>query len=256
MYAIAFLFKNTLYLLFSMLMGFVGYKMYKLKKAGFIVFFIVWMLPYYDLFVQKAVKTYYETFRMGNTIYAYPQKDENGKIESLSETKSVSEQPADYLKNQEALNGFREKFSNIDCFVEFYFFDSFKKITDKDGNVTFKIDYNEDIGYARVYFNEDPIRYEKIKDESVYKARYQVLGKQRKGYFYDITNIEFWDMKDHKLLAEGFELSFYTENYNDKFRNKYLSFRAPSGASFSVKDIYLYHHNLANELFFNSKNKG
>lgn len=185
---------------------------------------------------------------MNNTIYAYPQKDKNGKIESLSESKSVSEQSADYLINQEALNRFREKFSHIDYFVEFYFFDSFKKNISKEGKVTFETNYDEDIGYVRVYFNENPIRYEKIEDESAYKARYQVLGKQRKGYFYNITNIEFWDMKEHKL-------SFYTENYNDKFRNKYLSFRAPSGASLSVKDIYLYHHKMANELFFNSKNK-
>lgn len=149
---------------------------------------------------------------MNNTIYAYPQKDENGKIESLSESKSISEQPADYLINQEALNRFREKFSHIDYFVEFYFFDSFKKNISKEGKVTFETNYDEDIGYVRVYFNENPIRYEKIEDESAYKARYQLLGKQRKGYFYNITNIEFWDMKEHKLLAEAFKLSFYTEN--------------------------------------------
>lgn len=43
MFVMEFLFRNILYLLFSMLMGYFGYRMYKLKKAGFIVFFIVWM---------------------------------------------------------------------------------------------------------------------------------------------------------------------------------------------------------------------
>lgn len=33
------------------------------------------MLPYYDLFIQKGIKTYYETFKMNNTIYV-SEKDE------------------------------------------------------------------------------------------------------------------------------------------------------------------------------------
>ncbi|MCD8545095.1 MAG: hypothetical protein LRY52_09695, partial [Sulfurospirillum cavolei] len=103
-FGLAFLFRNAVYLLFSMLMGYLGYKMYKLKKVGVIVFLIVWMLPYYDLFIQKGIKTYYETFKMNNTIYAYPEKDENGMIESLGVGEKVVRTTSGYLKDQKSLS--------------------------------------------------------------------------------------------------------------------------------------------------------
>ena len=231
-FGLAFLFRNAVYLLFSMVMGYLGYKMYKLKKVGVIVFLIVWMLPYYDLFIQKGIKTYYETFKMDNTIYAYPERDENGLIESLGIGKVVSKESSGYLHNQQKLNKFKN-FYAVKNFVEFYFFGFFEQAVDKDGKVIFKDNYQQDFGYARVYLDETPMRYEKLKDESEYKARYQVLGKEENGIFYDKTIIEFWDMKEHKLLAEGFKLSFYTKDYDQKFRNKYLLFRGPSGVSLS-----------------------
>ena len=204
-----------------------------------IVFLIVWMLPYYDLFIQKGIKTYYETFKMNNTIYAYPQKDENGKIESLGVGEKVVRDTSGYLKDQRRLAKLKEYYS-VSNILEYYFFDSFEQVVDKDGKVTFKDNYQQDIGYARVYLNETPMRYEKLKDESEYKARYQVLGKEKNGIFYDKTIIEFWDMKEHKLLAEGFMLNFYTKDYDQKFRNKYLLFRGPSGESLTIQWLETY----------------
>lgn len=247
MFGLQFIAVNFLYLVFSLFIGIIIYiilakkeKFTSIKRIsiGIGTFLVVWMLPYYDLFIQKGIKTYYETFKMNNTIYAYPERDKDGKIESLGIGKNIFTNVASYLKNQRDLIDLKNGYVAKD-FLEFYFNDSFEKVVDKDGKVSFKNNYKKDIGYARVYFNETPIRYEKIKDESEYKARYQLLGKDESGFFYNKTLIEFWDMKEHKLLAKGFKLDFYTEDYDQKFRNKYLLFRGPSGRSLVIN--YLEH---------------
>lgn len=249
-FGLSFIAVNVLYILFSVLMGFIAYKLYKLKKVGFIVFLIVLLLPYYDLFIQKGIKTYYETFKMNNTIYAYPERDKDGKIESLGVWRSARHPTSSYLWNQESLENFRKQLSGVSKFVEFYFVDSFEKMTDENGKEIIKDNYGRkgDLGYARVYLNESPIHYEKIKDESEYQARYQVKGIDDSGIFYRKTIIEFWDTKEKKLLATSFGLYFRIKSENDKFRNKYLLWRGPSGVAFAI-DSFSSNKNLYYKLF-------
>ena len=254
-FGLAFLFRNAVYLLFSMVMGYLGYKMYKLKKVGVIVFLIVWMLPYYDLFIQKGIKTYYETFKMNNTIYAYPEKDADGKIESLGIGK-VDSEISNYFFNQEKTTKYgMEKKKFISGFVELYIFDSFEEVINKQGDIEYKKIKDVPMGYIRLYLNKNFIYYEKIKNESEYQARYQVKNIIDKGFFYDEVIAEFWDTKKNILLAQSMGIGFNNgDNYNDKFRNKYLLFRGPSGISMTIQGIGNYRE-IYNELFFNTKSK-
>ncbi|MDZ7818742.1 MAG: hypothetical protein U5K55_09035 [Aliarcobacter sp.] len=76
---------NVVYLLLSMLIGYLVYKFFKhkYKHIGKIVFIVVLLAPFWDLIIQKGVKTYYQAFKMEGEIYAYPEVDADGKIEDL-----------------------------------------------------------------------------------------------------------------------------------------------------------------------------
>ena len=245
-FGLMFIAVNLLYLLFSVTIGVIVLLIlekkskWTLTKRLFIssgVFLFVLILPFYDLLIQKGIKTYYETFVTLEKIYAYPERDKDGKIESLGVWRRSEEQhTSNYLWDQNSLLEFKKRLSGISEFVEYYFLGSFEKTIDKDGKVTIKDNYgrNGDLGYARVYLNETPIRYEKIKNESKYQARYQVKGIDDSGIFYSKTIIEYWDMKENKLLATKLHISFRTKNDNNKFRNKYLLWRGPSSVAFVI----------------------
>jgi hypothetical protein len=229
---------NLLYILFAFIVSKVA-KHFLIKyyrHIGKVVFVIVLLAPFWDLFIQKGIKTYYQVFDVGTAIYAYPEKDKDGKIESLGIGRSVSEEHSGYLHNQQELTRFK-KFYAVKDYFEFYFFGTFEEVVDKNGKVTIKDNYKKNLGYARVYLDENPIRYEKLQDESEYKARYQVKGSNDNGFFYEKNIIEFWDMKEHKLLAKALKMDFYTKTYDQKFRNKYLLWKGANGIAFSLKRL-------------------
>ena len=51
------------------------------------VFMFFLLVPFWNLVLQKGIKTYYQVFMSNPTIYAYPEKDKNGKVESLAADK-------------------------------------------------------------------------------------------------------------------------------------------------------------------------
>lgn len=229
---------NLLYVLFAFITSKIA-KHFLIKyyrHIGKVVFVIVLLAPFWDLFIQKGIKTYYQVFDVGTAIYAYPEKDKDGKIESLGIGQSAYRQPASYLSNQEKLQKLQKVYYPVDKYAEGYFFGTFEEVVDKDGKATIKDNYGRkgDFGYARVYLDETPLRYEKLKDESEYKARYRVIAKEDNGFLYEKNIIEFWDMKEHKLLATNFGLYFRVKNDKDKFRNKYLLWKSANNIPFSI----------------------
>jgi len=264
MFGLQFIAVNFLYLVFSLFMGNIIYiilakkeKFTSIKRIsiGIGTFLVVWMLPYYDLFIQKGIKTYYETFKMNNTIYAYPDKDENGKIESLG-IGNVSSKPSDYISDQNRMieHGIKWK-KFVEKFVELNIYDIYERVVNNKGQIQYKKRETPLSKYIKLYLDKSPIYYEYIKDESEYHARYQVLGKRQNFYFFDEIVAEFWDTKKDILLAKSTGIGFNNGNdYNDKFRNKYLRFRGPSGIALTIQGVGNYRE-IYNELFFNSKSK-
>lgn len=94
---------NVVYILLSMLIGYLAYKFFKhkYKHIGKIVFIVVLLAPFWDLIIQKSVKTYYQAFKMEGEIYAYPEVDADGKIESLGIDKISSFSTSGYLTERE-----------------------------------------------------------------------------------------------------------------------------------------------------------
>ena len=198
----------------------------KAKRVSFsmLLSLVIFLSPFYDLLIQKAIKTYYETFKMEVVIYAYPEKDENGRIESLGVGENVYRRTIDYLATEKD-------------FIEYYFYGSFEKRTNKKAEIVYKTRYKPDLGYARVYFNKNPISYEKIKNKTKFKARYQVFGKTEKNAFYTKKMIQFLDTKKSILMAKGIEINFPTKNEKNKFRYKHLLWQSANGVGVGIRGI-------------------
>ena len=226
------IFINLVYLVFSQVVGIITYfslkkipifakHTRKLKAFSFVVFLVVLLAPFWDLIIQKGIKTYYENYRMDYVINAYPEKDENGMIESLGVDRKSTISTSSYLINQEDLKELKKEY-DVSNFIEYYFMDSFKKVKDTKGNLEVKYNYSSNLGYARVYFNQDPITYKKISGTNEFQARYQVLAKTYQHRFYKETAIEFWDKKNNVLMSKALKVSFPVQDAKDKFRTKYL----------------------------------
>jgi hypothetical protein len=244
-----FLAANLLYLLFAAAVGAAFYffirkrpGIRRKKLAAFALFVAVWMAPFYDLFIQKGIKTYYQIFHPPR-VYAYPERDAEGKLESLALYRVFYREPVTYLKDREHRERFRRDFKNVSKFIELYLFDDLIEVTDANGTVRYEVEYesrcHSDFGYARVYLDRSPLRVERLRDERDYRARFQAIGKRHVGWFAETIEVEFWDMKKKILLGRALRLSFgsVVKGYNDKFRNKYLFYRGGNGIALSLDGI-------------------
>lgn len=253
---------NLVYLVFSQVVGIITYfslkkipalakHTRKLKAFSFVVFLTVLLAPFWDLIIQKGIKTYYENYKMDYVINAYPEKDENGMIESLGVERVIGTQPISYLINQKQLQELRKVYA-AHKFIECFFFGCIKEFKNEKNEIIYKEKYDCNLGYARVHFDQVPITYEKISDIQEFKARYQVLAKTTKHYFYEETIIEFWDKKRNILLANAMEVDFPVKNADKKLRTRYLVWwMSAAGSPFElgglgntseiVKKLFSYH---------------
>jgi len=236
-YGVLFIFVNILYVVFAYALGTIAYFVAKRyypnykNRIALGVFFIILLAPFWDLIIQKGIKTYYETFKMESTIYVYPERDKDGKIESLGIYENVSHGNSGYLVGIEDFKQLKNAYA-VKSFLECYMSDSFT--VDKNGTVHYN--YRKDLGYVRVSLNSDSINYEKLKNENEYKARYQIAGTVSKNFLYTKKEIYFKDTKTNTLLAEGFDIDF-TLGSKNAFRNKFLLWKSANNAQFGIESI-------------------
>ena len=236
---------NIGYLIFSIIAGIALAKLLK-KGAWFqqrstallaiVIFLLILFAPFYDLLIQKGIKTYYEVFdKTYATIYAYPEKDSEGRVESLAMEEDYMTEDSGYLSTKKDFFHFKEAYRVYD-FIELYMKDSFIV---KDGEV---IENNKkDMGYTRVYLNKSKIRYDKIDSIENFKARYIVLTKINKYYFYTEKIVSFWDKKTNKLLAKGVEIDFPVKDEESKFRYYLLHWHGANGLGVNILRFYNQH---------------
>ena len=130
-YGMGVLIVNLVYLFISLIIGIIVGRVFKRWKVGIVTFLIVIILPFYDLIIQKGIKTYYENFVTLEEIYSYPERDENGKIESLSIEKFIGTQSIESLKNVQKLEYIKRYYHTLD-FLDIYVYGSLEKIVDEE----------------------------------------------------------------------------------------------------------------------------
>lgn len=236
---------NVVYLLLSMLIGYLAYKFFKDKyrHIGKIVFIVVLLAPFWDLIIQKGVKTYYQAFKIEGEIYAYPEVDADGKIESLDLTEHSHTWTIIRFVNHLNL---RKSIFFKDFSIEQFKIDDFIKETDFDERIknfielkvfddgAFKKEKSVD-KKLRVRFDDIKPQFEYIENGS---ARYKIEEK-KENYFFDLYSINEYlliDNKTNKVLAKDLLVSFYNKNEN-KFRNKYLLWVSGNGIPFNISQI-------------------
>ncbi|GEM_PF-4303246 len=175
----------------------------RLYKNLFIAFFI--LLPTWDALIQKGLKTYFELFELEPTIYSYPQRDKNNKIESLglinvetlnfNDFENASEEIS-VLKSEDLFSPDIQR--NVADFVEI---DSF------GGYLNHKQLPNYPI---RITFTKSGYSVEKITAQ---KARYQIQAKIEDKLlgFYSKKDFLLVDTKTKKVLAKA--VAFYFPNH-------------------------------------------
>ena len=217
---------NVVYLLLSMLIGYIAYKFFehKYKHIGKIVFIVVLFAPFWDLLIQKGVKTYYQAFKMEAKIYAYPELDENGKIESL-DLGNTSRKTISYFVDYLKLGFGKDTFSSID--IKNFKIDDFIKETDFDDNGERK--------KLRIRFDSEKPQFEFIENGT---ARYKI-EVESKSYFFKLYKVDKHTLIDNKIgkvLAKDMRVDF-TKGSKNKFRNKILLWKSANDSAYSLKDI-------------------
>lgn len=216
---------NVVYLLFAWFIGYLAYKFFKDKyrHIGKIVFIVVLLAPFWDLIIQKSVKTYYQAFKMEGEIYAYPEVDAEGKIESLDMTNKLEHRTIFRLVSYLDFKYKEMTFENFG--IEKFKIDSLIKDTDS----------NEEEKKLRVRFDDVKPQFEYIENGS---ARYKIDGESERFLFglYTQGTYLLIDNKTNKILAKDISVSFSSENEN-KFRNKYLLWISGNGIPFNISQI-------------------
>jgi len=212
------------------------------------VFIFFFSLPFWDLILQKGIKTYYQVFMSNPIIYEYPEKDKNGKVESLAADRISTISSSGYLSERERFNKLLKRY-NVSGFLELYMINSFKK-ENINGKIITKQDNEKDMGYVRVYLNQDDINYKLIKDENDFTARYQVLAEEKDFYVLKKIDVKIWDKKKNILLGKGSKLKFsFIDIDKEKFRYKFLFWRTGNDMDLvRVKSVDNY-NKLFKELF-------
>jgi len=180
--------------------------MYKLTTSK-IVLIAILLFPVWDLIIQKGIKTYYQVFESEPIIYAIPDFDKDGKIESLG-LGDVTTEPISIFEKKENY----KIYTKVDDFIEFS--------TVSDEHDLLKL--------IKVFIkNKKYIAIDKSN------ARYQILASLPKSYFFNLYQKRDYTLIDtkqnNKILAKSFEVHF-SNKYN-LFRRNVLFWQTGTGGN-------------------------
>jgi hypothetical protein len=215
---------NVVYLLLSMLIGYLAYKFFKDKyrHIGKIVFIVVLLAPFWDLIIQKSVKTYYQAFKMEGEIYAYPELDADGKIESLDLTNSDSGRTISHFINYEKIPRNKRIFENIG--IDEFKIDNFEKYDSENKEK-----------YIRIRFDDIKPQFAYIENGN---ARYKIEKKSEE-YLFDLYTVNEYLLIDNKtgnILAKDMSVDF-KKGSKSKLRNKILLWKSANDSAYSLENI-------------------
>ena len=201
---------NLSFISFCFFVSFVISKILKSSIVFFILLISLLSISYSDLFLKFAIKNYYELTQMDSKIYAYPNKDSDEKIESLSMV-GIYTYPLKYSttlssSEKDEIASVHENY--ISKFIDITTF----------ANKFNKYIYNKE----RIYLNNYKYDNSLVTNENE-EARFEILKNKKESFFqktYEIEEFKFWDKQTNTIIATAFKVSFLVEH--KKFRNKYL----------------------------------
>lgn len=244
-FGVLFIWVNFLYVMFAYALGTIAYftakryyPNYK-NRIALSVFFIILFAPFWDLIIQKGIKTYYETFKMESTIYAYPERNKDGKIESLGIDGEVRTFTESYIKTMKDIEDLK-KYYPVKSYLEVALNEKWEKVIIKNKEEV----WHKKLKYIRLNIAKNPTTYDVLENEKDFKARYQVLSTKYEDEFfgfYQKQYVTFKDTKNNTILAKAWGLKFPSSK--DKFRNKFLLWKSTHSSTFKIEDRNNYESN-------------
>ena len=200
-------------------------RIFKKKFSNILLLLIVILLPFWDLFVQKGVKTYYQVFGLLNPIvYEALKKNVNGKVVSFDFSEweiSVNEQT---LENKIAYSNFK---NGVNSFVEIYM--------SNDNDIKKKL-VRLDIKAKTFEYITKPISRYLVRESKNYK--YTFFGMVK------ISKTLIIERNKNKIIMEAKSI-----NFTDKFtwfRRNYLLLTTGGSQS----DLFVIHGDSGNQELF------
>lgn len=199
------LFMMIVYITVSYFIVRIIYKFTNKKNLSIFLFVGLITFPFWDLIAQKAIKTYYiNSGLLEPKIYAMPEKDKDGKIESLSLV-GVTKEIESWLN---------KSISTKKLLVDYYNFTENSPLQSLD--LRFQYGKYPDYIYKIVRFSYDqttkmPITKYLEESDARYKIEVKTISKLLGLYEWDIY--EVIDTKTNKILAQSFGIGFPDDIY-------------------------------------------
>lgn len=163
----------------------VFYSIGKKYIISFIVFIVISIFPYFDLFLQDNLKKFCDTFGLlNNQIYEYPQSIELNKFESLS-LGIVSDYSSISNIQDIDIDNLKKEYENI--------------LKDNIKYLEFNLNQNNQTKIFQFFMNDEKIEY-RILEES--EAKYIIESQL---YNLLVANIQYFkviDIQRNKQLAQ------------------------------------------------------
>lgn len=185
---------------------FISRLIYKISKRGIlsaVSFLMIVSFPFWDLIAQKTIKEIYIfTKALEPKIYAYPEKDKDGKIDGL-DLSNVIKEGSYWLKN-DSIKRLVVKYYNFSEKSELKFLD-----------LSFRYGEYPDFIYKIFNFSyENGNNMPSFIQIEKSKARYKIIEKSEDRFFglYNLSEYEVIDEKNGQVLAKSNGISF-PDNY-------------------------------------------
>ena len=230
------------YILVSFFISRLIYKISKREILSVVSFLILVSFPFWDIFVQSTIReVYISSGALESKIYAYPEKDENGMIESYQlETSNINYYLDDTII-EKIKNTYESSLKEKIKYLDFPFYingdNKIFRFYLEDGNVVYKV------------FNNEKARF---------KQQWKIQQNKLFG-LYTLRGQEVIDTKTNTLLAESFSIGFPDIKLFTYIRNNILLLISGNGNS--MMNVYGI-NNHSNEIWLkliwdkNIKNKG
>ncbi|MCK9338306.1 MAG: hypothetical protein M0P43_10780 [Arcobacteraceae bacterium] len=214
-------------------------KLFKKQIAKVWILLIVIVFPFWDIIAGYGILGVIK-LTAKPTIYEYPQRDEDGRIESVGESLTRGFVSTETLSDSQRLNNFKKKFNNkISDFIEFN-----SDVYDEDNNKRL---------IAKINFKQNDTPYEIIEQS---QARYigefitDVDNSTFLGFGIDKSEFEIHDTKQNKIIAIAPTIGVSTNLYMEWVRQKIFFLISSGGGSTMIQlDSIVTAYQLMAELF-------
>lgn len=215
---------NLSYISFCFFISFLFFRLFKSSIVFFLALLGFLSLMYSDLIFKYAIKNYYEIVKKSRTIYSYPIKNEDGKIDSLSTSRVYN-----YPLTKSSLS--QNEKDEITKLHELYI-DKFIDISTVRYRYN-KYFYNDKRIFLNVYKYDNS-----FLEDANQKAKYTIRKEHKESLYpslYCEYEYKFIDTWTNDILATAYIVSFPIST--NKLRNRFLYWTKEKELEFSLNSI-------------------